>query len=148
MTEVRFHDRVDDALLQFAVIVSRHKGQWVFCKHKQRDTYECPGGHREPGERIDDTARRELWEETGATAFELVPISVYSVVNDGTESFGKLYFAAIEEFEALPALEIESILLTDSLPTRWTYPLIQPKLLERIQEKWPVLDRLGEKTAR
>lgn len=29
--------------------------KWVFCKHKERETYEVPGGHRESGETITDT---------------------------------------------------------------------------------------------
>ena len=49
MLEVKFYDSVADGLLKFAVIVSRYDGKWVFCKHKERDTYEAPGGHREEG---------------------------------------------------------------------------------------------------
>ena len=64
--EVKFYDTVEDKLLKFAVIVAKSNGKWVLCKHKERDTYECPGGHREAGENIDDTAKRELYEETGA----------------------------------------------------------------------------------
>ena len=47
MLEVNFYDDVDDSLLKFAVIISKASGKWVFCKHKERDTYEIPGGHRE-----------------------------------------------------------------------------------------------------
>lgn len=54
--EVKFYDTVEDKLLKFAVIVAKSNGKWVFCQHKERDTYECPGGHREAGENIDDTA--------------------------------------------------------------------------------------------
>ena len=43
--EVKFYDTVNDELLKFAVIISRSNGKWVFCKHKERDTYEVPGGH-------------------------------------------------------------------------------------------------------
>ena len=49
MLEVKFYDTVDDSLLKFAVIISQSNGKWVFCKHKERDTYEAPGGHREVG---------------------------------------------------------------------------------------------------
>lgn len=42
MLEVQFYDTVDDALLKFAVIISQSHGKWVFCKHKERDTYEVP----------------------------------------------------------------------------------------------------------
>lgn len=88
--EVKFYDTVNDELLKFAVIISQSNGKWVFCKHKERDTYEVPGGHREAGENILATAKRELQEETGAVRFEIKPICVYSVtgknrVNDTGE---------------------------------------------------------------
>ena len=66
--KVRFYEDTDDQLLKFAVILAESEGKWVLCKHKERDTYEFPGGHRESGESIDDTARRELQDETGAEA--------------------------------------------------------------------------------
>lgn len=135
--EVKFYDSVEDSLLKFAVIVSRSNGKWVFCKHKERDTYEVPGGHREAGENIFETAKRELQEETGAVKFEIKPICVYSVtgktrVNDtGEETYGLLCFAEITEFAKELHNEIEKVLLMDELPKNWTYPLIQPKLIEK-----------------
>jgi len=92
--EVKFYDSVDDSLLKFAVIISKYKGHWVFCKHRERNTYEIPGGHRENGEAIFDTANRELREETGAKVYTIAPVCVYSVVGkntineSGSESFG------------------------------------------------------------
>jgi len=58
--EVKFYDTVNDELLKFAVVISQSNGKWVLCKHKERDTYEVPGGHREAGEDIFETAKREL----------------------------------------------------------------------------------------
>lgn len=52
MVEVKFYDNVADEFLKFAVIISKTDNKWVFCKHKERETYEIPGGHREPGESI------------------------------------------------------------------------------------------------
>ena len=139
MTEVRFYDKVEDSLLRFAVIIARSGDKWVFCKHRERNTYEVPGGHREPGENIDDTARRELYEETGALRYTLQPICVYSVTApdnfDGQESFGMLYYAQIEEFESELHSEIEKIILTAELPECWTYPEIQPKLLAELERR-------------
>lgn len=132
MLKVDFHEFVKDELLKFAVIVSVHNGKWVFCKHKNRDTYECPGGHREPNETIYETAKRELWEETGAKKYSLKQVCIYSVKNKDEETYGMLYFADILEFEELPPLEIEKIELFDQLPTDWTYPLIQPLLIKQI----------------
>ena len=135
MIEVNFYDEVDDSLLEFAVIISKYNGKWVFCKHKERDTFEVPGGHRENGEKIEDTAVRELKEETGAVDFNIKPVCVYSVkgktrVNDNAtkESFGMLYAAEIFSFEEIHS-EIEKIVLSDDLIRQWTYPLIQPKLI-------------------
>ncbi len=135
-TIVRFYDTVDDSLLKFAVIVAKSNGKWVFCKHKERDTYECPGGHREAGETIDDTAKRELYEETGAIDYAIQPVCIYSVTApdnfDGKETFGKLYYAQIKSFEGELHSEIEKVELFDELPTNWTYPQIQPLLLKEI----------------
>lgn len=135
--QVRFYEEVEDELLKFAVIITKSKGKWVFCKHKERDTYEVPGGHREEGEHIDETAKRELYEETGAKDYSIRPICVYSVVREeeGTETFGKLYFADVIEFEGQLHSEIEKIILTEVLVDNWTYPLIQPMLLEEARRR-------------
>lgn len=102
MVEVKFHESIDDNLLKFSVIISKSNGKWVFCKHRERDTYEVPGGHREANETILETAKRELQEETGAIDFEIKPICVYSVkrktrINENIddETFGMLFIANV-----------------------------------------------------
>lgn len=134
--KVNFYDKIDDSLLKFAVIISKYEGKWVFCKHKERQTYEIPGGHRESGEQIMETAKRELHEETGALEFTITPICVYSVIGKnrvnqtGEESFGMLYYADIYAFEDELHSEMESVYFFDDLPANWTYPLIQPLLVD------------------
>ena len=139
MTKVQFYDRVDDRKLKFAVIVTKAQGHWVFCKHRERDTLEVPGGHREPGEDILTTARRELYEETGAVDFSIRPVCVYSVTAprnfDGEETFGMLFYADVKAFEKELHSEIERIVIRDDLPENWTYPEIQPYLMREVQKR-------------
>lgn len=139
MTKVNFYDSIDDSMLKFAVIIAKHNGKWVFCKHRERSTWEVPGGHREQGEDILETAKRELYEETGAINFEINPICIYSVtVPDnfkGKETFGKLFFAEIHTFEKDLHSEIEKIAIMNELPLNWTYPEIQPRLMEEARQR-------------
>lgn len=137
--EVKFHKEAEDKLLKYAVIATRSGNQWVFCKHKERNTYELPGGHREEEEDILTTACRELREETGAEEFELRPVSIYSVTvtTDGVESeesFGMLCFAEVHQFGELPDMEMEHIIFRNEMPFEQTYPLIQPILMDRVRE--------------
>ncbi|MCI8603115.1 MAG: NUDIX domain-containing protein [Ruminiclostridium sp.] len=142
MVDVKFYDKAEDSLLKFAVIVARTEGKWIFCKHRQRDTYEIPGGHREAGESIFEAACRELREETGAIDFKLTPVCVYSVQgknsinkNDEEESFGMLFYADVSSFEKELHHEIDTIIKSEKLVYNWTYPLIQPKLIEETRRR-------------
>ena len=140
MINVNFYNlnSVEDNKLKFAVIMSRFKEKWIYVKHKERNTWEIPGGHREDGESIDEAASRELFEETGAKEFKLVPVCVYAVErgdeSNYTESFGQLFYAEIDEVNELPGFEIEKIELFNDIPTELTYPLIQPFLHDRVLE--------------
>ena len=137
---VRFLDteEVDDGLLRFAVIAARSAGQWVFCRHRDRETMEMPGGHREAGESILQTAERELHEATGAHSFSLKPVCVYGVTGKnrvnptGRETFGMLFFAEVEAFESALHHEMEQMMLCREPPQRWTYPQIQSALLHEV----------------
>ncbi len=136
MAVVRFYDRVDDRKLRFAVIVTKSDGHWVFCKHRDRTTLEVPGGHREPGEDILAAAKRELYEETGAVDCSIHPVCVYSVTSpdyfNGKETFGMLFYAEVRTFVKDLHSEIESIILQDEWPDAWTYPDIQPYLMQEV----------------
>jgi 8-oxo-dGTP diphosphatase len=137
--QVNIYDSADDdSLLKFAVIGARHDGKWLFCRHKERTTWEIPGGHREPGETIRQTAARELSEETGALEFSLEPLCAYSVTGAnraneaGGEAFGMLFLADVATFTGKLDNEISETALLDELPSELTYPEIQPVLFEKL----------------
>ena len=141
MKQMAFYKKADDELLQFAVIAAKYQGRWVLCKHKERSTWEFPGGHRETGETIEAAAVRELYEETGAAEYRMVPVSVYSVTDQAqsgekqAESFGMLFSAEISRFDQLPpAFEMEKIECFEKPPDNWTYPEIQPLLFQHLRQ--------------
>ncbi|WIV11522.1 NUDIX domain-containing protein [Proteiniborus sp. MB09-C3] len=136
MLKVKFYElnTIEDNKLQFAVIMARYEGKWIFVRHKERLTWEIPGGHREKDESIDFTASRELSEETGAEEFSIIPVCIYSVVRDETESFGQLFYSDVRYLGKLPDSEICEIKLFDTIPESLTYPLIQPYLFKKIEE--------------
>ena len=148
---VRIHDlnTIPEGHITFVVLLARYQGKWVYVRHKERTTWEIPGGHREPGEWLTDSAERELYEETGATVFTLDPLFDYEVDRSGedlptpmsppypvtyfqppTRTFGRLYLAEIQELGTLPEFEIAEVRLFDDSPEHLTYPAIQPMLLE------------------
>ncbi|WRS26457.1 NUDIX domain-containing protein [Oscillospiraceae bacterium MB08-C2-2] len=125
-------DEIDHSLLKYAVVVSEYEGKWIFCKHKERSTWELPAGHREPGEPILETAGRELYEETGALEYKLTPICIYSMT-DVTTEYGFLCYASVQKLGPIPPLEMEKIELFDAVPEPLTYPWIQPELFDTVQ---------------
>ena len=146
MIRVTFPDlgEIEDDQLLYAVIAARYQGKWIFSRHKERMTWEIPGGHREPGESIEAAARRELYEETGATEGEILPVCAYAVETSGVRTCGMLYFAEVSRLEPLPESEIAEIAFTDALPDELTYPQIQPALYDRVQAWLNVRSGAGE----
>ena len=122
-------EEIPDEWLQYSVIAAKKGEQWIFCRHKMRSTWEIPGGHREAGETPEECARRELFEETGATLFDLTQLGVYSASDGRGIGYGMIYFAQIKELNAIPSeSEIGEICLFDDCPSDLTYPEIQGPL--------------------
>ncbi len=115
----------------FVVIFSRCRGRWLFSRHRQRSTWETQGGHIEPGETPEEAARRELWEESGATAFALAPVRAYAV-GDSPGGKGVVFFAEIETLGPLPESEMAEVQFFDDLPQALTYPEITPVLFRAL----------------
>ena len=156
MANLTFHplNEVDENLIKIAVIVAKYGGKWVFCRHKERATWECPGGHREPGETPLETARRELYEETGAVEADIQTVGAYKL-ND----FALLCYANIKKLGPIPAgSEMAEIQFFDKLPDELTYGAIHTQLFTWVQgwlnmqsnagELWDIYDENRNLTGR
>lgn len=134
MCKVDFYSLDDkcEYKLKYVVIVAEYQDRFIIVKHKDRATWEIPGGRIEDGESFDKAAQRELYEETGALEFELLPVAFYSVTREGTTSYGLLYYSKVRDLGKLPNFEIEKIEMVKSLPENLTYPQIQPDLFKKV----------------
>ena len=123
----------------FIVILSKDKKGFVFVKHKDRTTWEIPGGHIEPGETPLEAAKRELSEETGALDFKIEAICTYSVENNEIITYGGLFYAEILSYSPKLDFEIEKIESFKNIPENLTYPQIQPHLFQEIVKRLEIL---------
>lgn len=132
MLKVEFHpvNKIPDGKFQFAVVMARQGDGWLFVRHKERTTWEIPGGHREKNETVGETAARELHEETGASARLLAPVSAYSVSGAGESTYGVLFYAEVGGCGPLPDMEIAEVKCLQDMPENLTYPEIQPALFD------------------
>ena len=144
----------EEARLKYAVIAARFEGKWIFCRHKDRDTWEIPGGHIESGETPLKAAKRELYEETGALDAEIHIVGGYRLYDDGL-----LCFAEVRSLGPIPeGSEIGEIRLFDSVPENLTYGIAHEKMHGWVQgwlnfqsgagELWDIYDAKRVKTGR
>lgn len=140
--------------LKYAVIAARFDGKWIFSRHKERSTWEIPGGHIEPGETPMEAAKRELYEETGALDADIHIVGGYRLYDDGL-----LCFAEVKALGSIPDdSEIAEIQFFETLPDALTYGIVHQKLFYWVQgwlnfqsgagELWDIYDENRVKTGR
>ena len=113
---------------KYVVILSEYQGKILLSRHKNRTTWETQGGHIEPGETPMEAARRELYEESGAAEFELIPVCDYLGYNATGQAAGQVFYAKIARMGPMPESEMAETRLFDALPENLTYPQVTPKL--------------------
>lgn len=147
MITITFHKltAIDQVQLKYVVICARHRGLWLLSRHRDRSTWEIPGGHIEPEESAPEAAYRELYEETGAVNAQIRPVCIYAVNQAETTTYGMLCFADVAELGQIPQnSEIAEAALFDHLPEQLTYPAIQPHLYSKVQGWLNVQSSPGE----
>ena len=120
-----------------ADIMAIYKGKWIFCKHKNRNTWENPAGHIEIGETPLEAAKRELYEETGAVDFNIEPLCDYYINAEVNgihyKGYGQFYFAIVHKLGELPCnSEMGEVGFFDSLPDELTYSFMRNFFLRDI----------------
>ncbi|WP_079510159.1 RNA deprotection pyrophosphohydrolase [Mesobacillus jeotgali] len=91
-----FKENAFDKSARHVLVICTYRGEWLLTHHKERGL-EFPGGKAEAGETLEQTARREVMEETGAILKSIESIGEYQV-GVGEESFVKrIYYAEAEE---------------------------------------------------
>ncbi len=131
MLPVKLYDLnyVSDEELTRVILVCRFKGKWLLCKHKEKGTWEVPGGHIEPGEKVMDAAKRELCEETGVSKANIEKICLYKI-----STFGLICYAEILELgNNKLEYEMDEISLFDELPNNMTYYDTHKMFIEKIK---------------
>ncbi|MGD6968798.1 RNA deprotection pyrophosphohydrolase [Rossellomorea vietnamensis] len=77
------------------LVIAIYKGEWLLTRHKIRGL-EFPGGKVEERETLEEAAKRELYEETGGKATQLIRIGTYKV--NQQKPFAKAIFFAEVNF--------------------------------------------------
>lgn len=119
---------------RYAVILARENGTFLWCRQKEKTTWEIPGGHIEPGETPEQAARRELFEETGAMEYAIRPVFDYEAGDDFGQSTGVIFLAEVSRRGEIPDSEMEEVRAADEIPGEWSWPAIQPKILQKYRE--------------
>ncbi|MGG4265545.1 RNA deprotection pyrophosphohydrolase [Peribacillus simplex] len=97
-------------------VLSRYKGRWVLTKHRERGL-EFPGGKREAGESIEETAVREVYEETGGLVEQLQFLGQYKVHDPVKPIVKSIYYANLREVKKKEDyLETDGPIFLEALP--------------------------------
>ncbi|WP_195576589.1 NUDIX domain-containing protein [Paenibacillus sp. 1001270B_150601_E10] len=114
--------------ITFAVLLTTYNNRYVMIKNRDRGGWEIPGGRREAGESIVQTACRELYEETGAVHFKAAPFGVFPF----NDTYGMAFAVEVIDIQdTLPANEIEDIQYVKDLPDLINFHDLVHSMLDR-----------------
>ena len=119
---------------KYVVVLSYCEGKKLLSRHRARTTWETQGGHIEPGETPLQAAKRELYEESGAVEYAIVPLFDYEAGDDNGSATGVVFRAEITHLDSIPESEMAEVRVFETLPEQLTYPDITPHLFRWAEE--------------
>lgn len=109
--------------IEFVSCVAYQRDQILFCKWRDNDIWVIPGGRVDPGETAEETAHRELLEETGATLKNMEVLCYIHCFMYNLEYWGIAYFGEIEALGAPSDLnEVSEAKLFSEFPENLSDP--------------------------
>ena len=88
--ELSFNQNAFKEDARHVLVICQYGEEWLLTNHKKRGL-EFPGGKMESGETLEQAARREAFEETGAIVGELTFLAEYKI-SDPIKAFVKAVF--------------------------------------------------------
>ncbi|PWW26224.1 8-oxo-dGTP diphosphatase [Cytobacillus oceanisediminis] len=122
------------------LVICRFEGRWLLTNHKERG-WEFPGGKAERGESLEDAARREVFEETGAILKSLEFIGEYEVCKENDRFVKAVFYGKTgkvekknQYFETNGPVLVEGDLLTQRWEEQYSF-IMQDRVIERTLER-------------
>ncbi|MBT2711143.1 nucleoside triphosphatase YtkD [Pseudomonas sp. ISL-84] len=90
-----------DSEPKHVLVICRFEGKWLLTNHKERG-WEFPGGKAERSESLEEAARREVYEETGAILKSLEFLGEYEVSANNGHFVKAVFYGEAGQLEEKP----------------------------------------------
>ncbi|MGH2319557.1 RNA deprotection pyrophosphohydrolase [Planococcus sp. SE5232] len=139
--ELSFEKKTFPFESRHVLVICRYQGKWLLTRHNKRGL-EFPGGKVEAGESLQEAAKREVYEETGAHVKELEWFAEYVVYSE--KPFCKtVYIGTVDSVDPIPLLETQGIFLLKELELGDGFSFLMKdagmrKIIEKVKQlgKW------------
>jgi len=96
LVSLAFEDNAFNQHPRHILVICRYNNEWLLTRHLVRGL-EFPGGKAENGESVEEAARREVMEETGAVLRKLESMGEYKVDDEAGSFVKRIFYGEVEE---------------------------------------------------